>query len=310
VAHSQLHEVVKTKAALLSAFKGKDLGETKRYLNMEVERDRKAGTLKISQPLSVEGLAAKMQLGAANSRELPVSPGMVVSAWLEGDVLLEDASKYSEVVGGLLYLSNCTRPDIAYAVNTLSRYMTKPTSRHFDLLKGIVRYLRGTMNRGLIFGRSSEPVVGFTDADYAACKDTRRSRSGMLFLSHGGAVHWASKLQSVVTLSTAEAEYVAGAHAAREAVWVGRVAVDLQLIDVPTVKLNCDNQSSLHMAHNPADTSRTKHIDIRYHFLRQCVQQGAIELKFIPTDDNVSDVFTKALPREKLTKFAADMGVL
>jgi len=309
LAHVDLAEVVKLKGALLTSFKGKDLGETKRYLNMEIERDRAARTLKMSQPLNVKALVGKLGLESANPRELPISPGAEVQAWVEGDKLLEDVKKYSEVLGGLLYLSCCTRPDICYAVNTLARYMTKPTVRHFELLKGIVRYLKGTTDMGIVYGVSESTVKGFTDADFAGCKDTRRSRSGMVFVSCGGAVHWASKLQALVTLSTAESEYVAGAYAAREAVWIGRVAVELHLIDLPSIELVCDNQSALHMAHNPSDTSRTKHIEIRYHFLRQCVQSGVIQLNFVPTADNIADVFTKGLPRDKFARFAALMGL-
>jgi len=309
LAHRELHEVQKLKKSLLSSFKGKDLGETKRYLNMEVDRDRSAKTLKMSQPLNVEALVGKLGLENANARELPFSAGADVQAWVEGDKLMEDMKKFAEVVGGLLYLSCCTRPDIAYCVNILARYMTKPTVRHFELLKGIVRYLKGTKDVGLVFGTGGT-VEGFTDADFASCKDTRRSRSGMVFLSHGGAVHWASKLQPLVTLSTAESEYVAGAYAAREAVWIGRIAVDLQLLDVAAVVLKCDNQSALHMANNPSDTSRTKHIEIRYHFLRQCVQSGVIDLQFVPTNENIADAFTKALPRDKFAGFAKQMGLV
>jgi len=309
VAHRELAEVVKVKEGLLKMFKGKDLGETTRYLNMEVERDRAAGTLKMSQPLNVQALVGKLGLENGNPRQLPMSAGAEVQAWVEGDSKLEDVKLYSEVVGGLLYLSCCTRPDICYAVNTLARYMSRPTVRHFELVKGVVRYLLGTRDVGITFG-SGDSVEGYTDADFAACKDTRRSRSGMVFVSHGGAVHWASKLQPLVTLSTAESEYVAGAYAAREAVWLGRVAVELQLLNVATVVLKCDNQSALHMAKNPADTSRTKHIELRHHYLRQCVQSGVIVMQFVPTDDNLADMFTKGLARDKLRGFLKGLGLL
>jgi len=308
VAHQDLQEVINVKKGLLTMFKGKDLGETQRYLNMEIERDRSAGTLKMSQPLNVQGLVGKLNLGDANARELPFSPGAAVEAWTVGDKEFEDTKLYSEVVGGLLYLSCCTRPDICFAVNTLSRYMSKPTVRHFEQLKGVVRYLKGTANKGIVFGRSGT-VEGFTDADFAACKDTRRSRSGLVFISHGGAVLWGSKLQPLVTISTAEAEYVAAAYAAREAVWLGRAAVDLQLLDVASVVLKCDNQSALHMGANSADTSRTKHIEIRHHFLRECVQSGSLVMQYVPTDDNVADLFTKALPRDKVRKLTGLLGL-
>jgi hypothetical protein len=113
----------------------------------------------------------------------------------------------------------------------------------------------------------------------------------------------------VVALSTAESEYIAGATAAKDAVWVGRVATDLQLVSEPTVKLYCDNESAIHIANNPSDTSRTKHIDLRYHYLRQCVQDGSIEPTYVNTDDNAADLFTKALPRLKFLKFCDMIGI-
>ncbi len=309
IAHPKAAVVADVKKSLLTAFKGKDLGETQQYLNMKVERDRKEGTLKLSQPTHTRELLRRLGLEKANPRQLPMAPGAEIKAWVEGDKEMQNPSLYSESVGMLLYISCCTRPDISYATNVLARYMTKPTERHFELLKGVVRYLAGTVDTGIVYGKSDLPVQCFTDSDYAACKDSRKSRSGMLFTSFGGAVHWASKLQPVMSLSTAESEYVAGSYAAREAVWLGRICCDLQLLDVPTVELLCDNESALQMGRNPADTSRTKHIDVRYHFIRQCVANGAIVLTFVPTDDNCADLFTKALPRAKFAKFTELIGL-
>jgi hypothetical protein len=192
--------------------------------------------------------------------------------------------------------------------------MGKPTERHWAQVKSVLRYLAGTRDYALEYrggastGRGE--LEGYVDADFAACRDTRRSRTGYLFMLYGGAVSWQSKLQPVVAMSTAEAEYVAGAMAAREGVWLRRICTHLDLGQSGPLAINIDNQSALHMATNSSDSARTKHIDLRYHYLRQSVERGAIRLRYIPTDKNAADIFTKPLAEIKFKAHCRAMGIV
>jgi hypothetical protein len=202
------------------------------------------------------------------------------------------------------------RPDLCVAASVLARSMAKPTERHWRQLKQVVRYVSATKTGGITFGGSGASLEGYTDADFAACKDTRRSRGGMVFVLYGGAVSWGSKLQPSVATSTAESEYMAAALATRELVWLKRICYDLKIPrKEDVVVLKCDNKAAIFMAENSADTARTKHIDVSYHFVRDQVARGAIRVVYCNTDENAADMFTKALSEIKFDKFKRMIGM-
>jgi hypothetical protein len=299
------------KARILARFKGRDLGSADAYLNVVIERDRRARTLKISQPRHAEGILARLDMTDAKPKSVPMSAAADNSRTSSDDTPLEmdQARLYSESVGGLLYLASVTRPDLAMPVSALARHLSSPCIRHWQLLKAVLRYLKGTRTLGIVYGTSKGALELYTDADYATCKDTRRSRSGFVFKMYGGAVSWSSKLQSVVAQSTAESEYIAGAHAARHAVWVRRLCADMGLLFDGPVRLQADNQAAIFMAANSADSARTKHIDVPFHFLRQVVAKGAIRMMHVSTDENPADMFTKPLGDVKFKKFRSMIGM-
>jgi hypothetical protein len=208
-----------------------------------------------------------------------------------------------------MYICSTTRPDLSVSVSLLARVMSKPTTRHWNYLKNVLRYVSATKHLGITYGTTSTGLLGYTDSDYASCKDTRKSRSGSVFILYGGAVTWSSKLQTVIATSTAEAEYIAAANAARDAIWLKRICKDLDVKTDQAVPLYADNQSAIHMATNSADTARTKHIDVCYHFLRNNIARGNIRMIYCTTEDNVADMFTKPLPYSKLQKFSTKIGV-
>ncbi|MFN7610158.1 MAG: Ty1/Copia family ribonuclease HI, partial [bacterium] len=166
---------------------------------------------------------------------------------------------YMELVGSLLYLASCTRPDISQAVGALSRYMAHPTEHHWSTAKGVLRYLAGTPELGIVFNASGAASHhGYCDADYAGDIDTRRSTTGYMFLLAGGAISWSSKLQPTVAVSTAEAEYMAAAHAVKEALWLRKVLCAFELGSREPVPILCDNQAALKLLVNPIVSSRSK----------------------------------------------------
>jgi len=206
---------------------------------------------------------------------LPMGAGVKLQK--AGKLLTEDLAKvYQELVGALLYLCTGTRPDIAYAVGRLTRYVSAPTVDHLAAARVVLRYLKGTSSLGISYQADGE-LHGYCDADFAADVDTRRSTSGFVFIYNGGAVVGGSKVQPTVAASTTEAEYIASAVAAKEAVWLRRLCGFLTGHILP-VAIRCDNQSALAKIHNPVSSARTKHIDVCHHFVRERVVDGSLEV--------------------------------
>jgi len=278
---------------------------------MLVQRDRTARTLKLSQPRHIDDIINTLNLGNAGGRPVPMAPGADTTPTKAGEQLPDDPSLYAKAVGMLLYVANTTRPDLALAVSTLARCMTNPPARHFRQLKAVGRYLQATRDAGIVYGRTTAGplLVGYTDADYAGCPVTRRSRGGYAFLLFGGAIAWQTKLQSIVAQCTAESEYVALALAARHAVWTRRLMADLPVHLRHPLVINVDNQAAIFMTNNSADSARTKHIDVRHHFVRDAVQRQEIQLQYCQTDLNCADIFTKPLAEDKVLRFRTALGV-
>ena len=204
---------------------------------------------------------------------------------------------YANVVGALMYAMVCTRPDISHAVSMVSRYMHDPGKVHWQAVKWILRYIHGTVDVGLKFQRDDKPSqysVGYVDSDYAGDLDKRRSTTGYVFTMAGGPVSWRSTLQSTVALSTTEAEYMAVTEAFKEAIWLHGLINDLG-ISQEHIRVFCDSQNSIYLAKNSVHHARTKHIDVRFHFVREILNEGDILLEKISTADNPADMMTKVV---------------
>ena len=194
----------------------------------------------------------------------------------------------------------CTRPDLAHAVSTVSKYMANPSKVHWNAVKWIFRYLNGTTGYGILFARQhgDNSVVGYVDSNYAGNIDDRRSATGYVFTLSEGPVCWRSTLQSLVAMSTTEAEYMAVAKAVKEALWLKRLVKELSL-NQGGVQLHCNGQSAIYLAKHQVYHVRTKHIDVRFHKIRELTATGEIILKKIDTSENVADMLTKPVPTSK-----------
>jgi hypothetical protein len=297
------------KDKLLAAFPARDLGEAQLFLGISITRNRAQKTIKLHQSKGIGQLLDNYGLSSANPKAIPMSTGLQLTVG-EGDPLeAEQAANYRSLVGTLLYLSNCTRPDIAYSASSLARYMAQPTTAHWAAAKGVARYIAGSADAGLVFsGSSSLELEGYCDADYAGDPDTRRSTTGYVFLAGGAAISWTSKRQPIVTASTTEAEYVAAAAAVKEALWLNKLKGDLQLGSNPPL-INADNQSALKLLRNPVASQRSKHIDVAYKFARERVNRGEVLFKYISTNAMVADCLTKAVSREVHAMCCMRMGL-
>lgn len=307
IASKSIDEIDKIKVLLSSRYKMKDLGAMSYFLGVNVSQGN--GKIFIGQSAYTKLLLSKFNLDNAK----PVSTPMDVNSHLEkatDNCELFDSEVYQSAVGGLMYLSTKTRPDITYAVNTVAKFCSKPTKVHWTAVKRIMRYLIGTLNLGIMYQRSdSNDCLGFSDADWAGDRTDRKSTSGYCFMIGNAVVSWRSNKQTCVALSTAEAEYVALSSAAQEAIWLKQLTNDLNFGSSDPLIIMEDNQAAICIANNPVNHGKTKHIQIKYHFVREAIQQKVIDVHYCSTDRMLADIFTKALSAAQFVKLRTDMGM-
>ncbi|XP_075157801.1 uncharacterized protein LOC142231066 [Haematobia irritans] len=212
--------------------------------------------------------------------------------------------EYQSIVGALTYLSITTRPDIQHSVNKLAQRNVDPHVEHLTAVKNIFRYLAGTKNYKLIFKAGQKGIQGYADADWASDTTDRKSTTGYIFFVNGCAVSWESKKQKTIALSSTEAEYMAMSNAAREATYLKRLMAEIGYDSGEAVILNFDNQGAGKLAENPVFHNRSKHIDVKFHHVREVIRNKEVELKYCPTEDMVADILTKNLSRTKHNHFS------
>jgi hypothetical protein len=215
------------------------------------------------------------------------------------------------MIGSLMYLSVMTRPDITYAVATLSQHLEAPSSTHLQAARRVIRYLKGTKSLRLVLGGNSLQLSGYSDADWGS-QLHRHSISGFAFFLGNGVVSWSSKKQPIITLSSTESEYVALTHSSKDIIWIQKLLSELRSIfsdDFTSTTLFCDNQGAIRLSKDSTFHARTKHIDIHFHFIRQTVAQKHITLSYCSTNDMIADILTKSLSPFKFEKFRTLLGV-
>ena len=226
----------------------------------------------------------------------PVNPGVKLKKAMQESKRVDQAS-YQSAVGHLLYLSTKTRPDIAYAVSDVARFTSDPTEEPWAAVKCIVRYLNGTRDMDLLYkGRDgTKECISYSDANWAGDLDDRKSTSGYVFLISDAAISWRSKKQSCVALTTAEAEYMALASATQEAIWLQQLLSELDCKPPGPMVILENNQAAICMAKNPQFHGRAKHVDIKYHFIREYVANADVKLEYCSSEELIADIFTKGL---------------
>jgi hypothetical protein len=203
-----------------------------------------------------------------------------------------------------------SRPDISFAVNQVSQFCENPQRCHWTAVKRIMAYLKRTPEHGIRFGPKLNPLLGFTDADFAGDTETRRSTSGYVFLLNEGPVAWNSRRQKCVTLSTTEAEYVAACEATRECIWLKRLLRELTPDWIGAIPIMCDNMSSIDLTKNPKFHQLTKHIHIRYHFIRWAQEEKEIDVRHISSKQQLADSFTKPLSNPRFSELRDAINVV
>ena len=290
-----------------------DHGPIKWFLGFEIKRNRKSRTIAINQRSYIEKMVEKFSLTNAKRVSTPMEPNVHFSLDQSPSSTNQLAHMkgvpYSEAIGSVLWPVVVSRPDAAYAIGILSQFIQNPGLAHWEALKRLITYLGWTKDLWLTFGgRSKTLVQGFCDADWASNKH-RHSISGYSFHFGCGAISWSSKKQYIIALSSTEAEYIAQTHAAKEALWLRTFINEVRGMGPAPITINCDNQGAIALAKDNKFHSRTKHIDLRYHFIREAVQDGKITVSYVPTDENVSDILTKALAKSKFHHFVEMLGL-
>lgn len=217
---------------------------------------------------------------------------------------------YCSLVGCLLYLAIGTQPDIAYPVQQLSQFLDNYSFLHWHAAIRVVRYLKGTKDLKLHLGGNNEVnILGYMDSDWANCLDTRHSIGGYTFNLGSGTISWAAKKQKTVAASSCEVEYMAAFEAAKEAIWLRSLFTGINISPAGAMSIFCDNNAAISLSEDPLLHTCVKHIDTNYHFLRERVQSSEIALSYVPTKENIADIFTKLLERIQFARLCQFLGL-
>jgi len=293
-------------------FEISDLGEIKWLLGLEVKYNKAARTLSISQSVYVDKLVEHFGLNDANTISTPFEPGTILSSDQSSSTPRQTADMqnipYKELVGSITWSALATRPDILFPSSTLSQFMQNPSHAHWEAGKRVVCYLKGTRDYALNLTNPDEGIIAYVDADWGS-QHHRHSILGHVVSLAGMLIAWGSKKQSIVALSSMEAEYVVMTNALKDVLWLRNLIAEIRMpITTPTL-LHCDNQGAIALTHNNKFHPQTKHIDICYHFIREAVENDHVLLLYCPMDTMIADVLTKALPHSKLLRFVKMLGL-
>jgi len=290
------------KKQLGMSFAMKDFGPAKQILGIRIIRDRNEKKLWLSQEKYIKGVLQRFHMEKAKAVSTPLGTHFKLSCKQSPSTQEEktdmDKVPYASAVGSLIYAIVCTRPDLGHAVGSVSRFLSNPRREHWNAVKWIMRYLCSTSSLKLCFGSGKPVLVGYIDFDMVRDIDSRRSTSGYLITFGGRAIAWQSKLQKCVALSITEAEFIVITEACKEMLWVKKFLQELGFSQERYVLL-CDSQSAIHLGKNSTFHLKSKHIDVRYHWIRDVLNDKLLELEKVHVDENGFDRMTKSLSRWK-----------
>lgn len=288
-----------------SEFEMSMMGELTFFLGLQIKQMKEG--IFVSQTKYARELVKKFRMEDSKTISTPMAQNANLDSDPSGKTV--DITQYRAMIGSLLYLT-ASRPDIMFAVCLCAWYQSCPKESHLASIKRILRYVKGTKNLGLWYGKQSEfDLIGYTDADFAGDRIDRKSTSGTCQFLGGSLVSWSSRKQTSVALSTAEAEYVAAGSCCTQILWMIQTLKDYDL-EFHKVPIMCDNNSAILISKNPVLHSRTKHIEIRHHFIRDHIEKGDVELIHVDTKLQIADIFTKPLSTFQHNELRFKLGML
>jgi hypothetical protein len=298
--------IIECKKRLASEFEMKDFGLMHYFLGLEVWQSPEK--IFLNQGKYTIEILKRFDMLECKSMNTPMETKLNLLVDTSSDLI--DVTLYRQIIGSLMYLTN-TRPDICFAMNTLSQFLVEPRRVHLVVAKHVMRYLKGTIDYGLSDdGEHNFTLRGYIDADWVGSVADRKSTSGCCFRLGSSMILWQSRKQSSIALSTAEAEYIVACSASCEAIWLRKLLTGLFDLEMEATTILCDNQSCIKMTENHVFHDRSKHIEIRYHYIRDMVQRGALKLLYVSTDEQIADVLTKPLSRVKFEHFRDKLGIV
>ena len=288
-----------------SEFEMSMLGEMNFFLGLQVKQ-LKDGIF-ISQEKYCKELLKKFDMNQCKAISTPISTSCQLDQDFAGKSV--DQTKYRGLIGSLLYLT-ASRPDIMFVVCLCARYQSDPKESHYNAAKRILKYLQGSKEVGLWYpNKVSLNLIGFSDSDFAGCKVDRKSTSGTCHMLGSSLISWHCKKQACVALSTAEAEYIAAGSCCAQTLWLRQQLSDFGIL-LNNIPIKCDNTSAINLSRNPVMHSRTKHIEIRHHFLREHIANGTCDIQFIGTEFQLADLFTKPLAKDRFHFLLNELGII
>jgi hypothetical protein len=304
-------DIQDTKDYIGSCYKYTDLGEIEHFLGIHITRDRSKKILTIDQSHYIQRIVQRFDMQTCRPAYTPFATGTNLTANTETDSDSAITSRYQQLVGSLMYAMLGTRPDTCFAVNRLSQYGLNPTQTHLLAAQHVLRYLKTTYNYKLIFGKNdSTELIGYSDSDWAGDKDTYRSTTGYIFILSGGSIAWATQKQQTVALSSTEAEYMALTECSKQAEWTISLLQQLLFkIDLP-IDIFSDSLGARSIASNNVYHKKTKHINIKHHYIREKILDGTVNINQVNTKNNLADVLTKALPRDQHNLLTSRIGLI
>ena len=312
--HSPTRALIKEQ--LRKRFRMRDLGSLSYLIGIEVLRDRPNCKMYLSQRKHLKDILERFHQSNSRPVSTPLDPDIHLSKDMSPqtpeEVEYMKRVPYLSAVGSLMYLAVGTRPDIAYAVGVLSRFNSCAGPQHWKAVQCVFQYLRGTSDFALEYGPSSSaPLLrGYSDVDHGGDQDTGRSTNGYAFFLGAGCISWSSKRQTVVAKSTTEAEYIASNHAGAEAIWLRHFLEELGFPPKGATTILADNQSAIAVAKNPEHHGRMKQLLLSYHWIRDQVETGTLQLEYVPTGEMTADIMTKALGCLKHEHCCAKFGLI
>jgi hypothetical protein len=298
--------IAKCKKRLASEFEMKDLGLMHYFLGLEVWQSPER--IFLNQGKYTIEILKRFDMLECKPMNTPMEAKLKLLVDTSSE--LSDVALYSQIIGSLMYLTN-TRPDICFVVNTLSQFLVEPRCVHLVATKHVMRYLKGTIDYGLSYdGDHDFTLSGYTDANWAKSVSDRKSTSGYCFSLGSAMISWQSRKQSSIALSTTEAEYIAACSASYKVIWLRKLLTGLFDLEMRATLILYDNQSCIKMTENHVFHDRSKHIDIRYHYICDMVQRGALKLQYISTDEQFADVLTKPLSHVKFEYFQDKLDIV
>lgn len=308
--------LLSVKTTLFENFSVRDLGKIKRCFGINVEVDKKNHKIYLDQSDYIESIIKKFGMQECKSVVTPLEPGSITktddSPKSREEIERLKKIPYQSIIGSLMYAYQGTRPDLAYAVSTLSKFNNNFDVKLWHMAKRVLRYLQGTKSYKLCYSKQNKSeLLGFCDASFASeAEEDRRSVTGYAFKLQNAAISWNCARQATIALSSTEAEYQALTESLKEALWLRNLTIELRIQPVKPITVMCDNKGAIDLAHNASYSKRTKHIDYKHYFIKERIERNEIIVDFVSSENQEADALTKPVSKEKLIKFVTLMGII